>query len=210
MNKIKPIFEVGDIVLPKTLDGSCSVIKSINEKEQCYELEPPFENEYIPFSQQDMLKKANVKRYLTVNKAIELLEKYRDTFSGEDRLETYCHWLGGTDTFHIYDIVHEGGPYCTLYAETFGMNTEEYYPETTTAPETASEEKKDDDCCEKSCEHCKMGSWGYNKIGTYKPEFPNVRCWHHKDCTHIDPYIILEDDWKETAKECENYEPEER
>ena len=54
-----------------------------------------------------------------------------------------------------------------------------------------------------SCENCKCGHWTMfdNEYGRY----PVVLCYLHKDCGGDEAYPITEDEWIETAKECEEF-----
>ena len=70
-------------------------------------------------------------RYLTVDKAIELLLAYKKKYSGGDILEIQAYPEDRTPSamvdFNVYDIDHEDGCWCTIYAETYKMNAEPYY-----------------------------------------------------------------------------------
>lgn len=63
----------------------------------------------------------------------------------------------------------------------------------------------DDDCVKRSCENCKYGSF-HGK--TDKEPYCSVFCYLHKDCAQDEPIEIIDDDFVETAENCENYEEE--
>ena len=75
-------------------------------------------------------------RYLTVDKAIELLLDYKKKYSGGDILEIQAYPKDRIPSamvdFAVYDIDHEDGPWCTVYAETYKMNETPYYKDNIT------------------------------------------------------------------------------
>lgn len=57
----------------------------------------------------------------------------------------------------------------------------------------------------RSCENCKCG---YYCGKTQRYDYPTVSCYLHKDCGGDDPVIIYDDEFVETAENCENFDQE--
>lgn len=57
----------------------------------------------------------------------------------------------------------------------------------------------------RSCENCKCGHY----LGrTKRYDYPTVSCYLHKDCGGDEPFIIIDDDFVETAIGCKEFEKE--